>query len=264
MFNPESRSSGENLDEREVGESKILKQMNCEFFDIDPEIPIAERPKKILELIVEHQKDFLGDLDINTKELRERGVSEEEIEMATNLMCAISYFDSIFFEKGIEMSFSLNYDPDNYAGYHTKESEEDQEAYLIFIKNLREKIQNRNNRVVSFDSSGKLNFLDEKIEEFMLGLAAHEVRHRLQGNDEQEETIKLFDRNKKYPEAINNFVKFKRLYFIERAKEMGEEDIKDKLSDHEFDAQVVESIFKNALRAGGSVKDLCEIIKFRG
>jgi len=258
MFNFEKEFNSE---QEEIDEAKISKEMN---FDIDQEIPISERPKKILEFIVEHRKDSLVDLDANIEELQKIGIKKEEIEITIKLMCAMSYFDSIFFKKGVEMNFSLYDEPDLYAGYHSKEGEEDNEAYHIFVKRISDKIKERNKNCVSFDSLNKLNFVENTEEEFILSVAAHEVRHRLQKSDEQKNKIELFDRNKEYPKNINNFVEFERLFFEEEEKVRSEEYIKGRLSDLEFDARVVESIFEDALRKGESIKELCEIIKLKG
>ena len=91
-------------------------------------------------------------------------------------------------------------------------------------------------------------------------MAIHEVRHRLQHNAR----VKLFYRNKKYHEPIGNFVKFTSLVYKYEAENKPQKYIEERLSDNEFDANVIDSYFSYRLHKRESIKKLSKIIEKQG
>ena len=226
---------------------------------------VIVHPKKILSTIVARQKDKLLNIDNLSKELLNRGRTNEEIEMAIKLACCITYFDYLLFEKPIVIGFSSKCNENRsfqfFASYcHPSMPNCDKEEYAVYVERLPERIKEDSKTFVSFDEKGKSFLTTQTEEEFLIRMGIHEVRHRLQHNGR----VKLFYRNKKYRNPIGNFVKFTSLVYKYDAKGKTKKYIKERLSDNEFDANVVDYFFANKLRKGKSIMSLSEIIKIEG
>ena len=223
------------------------------------------RAKKLLAMIVAQQRNKLDDIDIVSKELRNRGRTNEEIETAIKIACCISYFDSLFFDDGISINFvSREAEDDQFAAYSHPSMAKDvvEEGYFVYAKNLPSKINSDGCKINSFSMNGKLSRLEASKEEFLIRIAVHEIRHRLQYN----KRIKLFLRNKSYRKPIDYSIRFyKSVYEYQKEmyekEEKSEDYIAKKLSDTEFDAEIIESVFLDKLHKGKGLKELCQIVK---
>lgn len=221
-------------------------------------------PEKILSLILA-RKDKLFDLDFVSKELTNRGRTKEEIDMAIKIACCIAFFDSLLFKEPIVIGFSPNCNKDELfcffaSYYHPSMDKCEREEYTVYIERLPERIQENKGRFVSFDKNGKPFLTALTLTETIIKIAIHEVRHRLQHNNR----VKIFYRNKKYRNPIGNFVKFTSLVYKYEAKNKPKKYIKERLSNNEFDANVIDNFFADRLHKGKSIKELSEIIKKQG
>jgi hypothetical protein len=221
-------------------------------------------PEKILSMILA-RKDKLLDLDVISKELTNRGRTKEEIEMAIKIACCIAFFDSLLFETPIIIGFSPNYNKDELfcffaSYYHPSMDKYDREEYAVYVERLPDRIRENKGRFVSFDENGKPFLTALTLTEAIIKIAIHEVRHRLQHNGR----VKIFYRNKKYRNPIGNFVRFTSLVYEYDAKNKPQKYLKERLSDNEFDANVIDSFFAGRLHRGESIKKLSEIIKKQG
>jgi len=221
-------------------------------------------PEKILSTILA-RKDRILDLDIISRELTNRGRTKEEIKIAIKLAYCIAFFDSLLFEKPIVIVFSSNCNKDELfcffaSYYHPSMDGCDNEEYTVYVERLLERIKENKRKFVSFDENGKPFLTAITLTEAIIRMAIHEVRHRLQHNDR----VKIFYRDKKYRNPIGNFVKFTNLVYKYEAKNKPQEYIKERLSNNEFDANVIDSYFSYKLHKGESIKKLSEIIKKQG
>lgn len=225
------------------------------------------RAKKLLTIIVAQQRNKLINIDYISKELRNRGRTDEEIDLAIKIACCLSYFSSLFFGKTIPINFVPR---ENKAGFlaaycHPSMPNCNEECFFIYVKDLPLKLEDNKNYCKTrhyFSIDGKITQAEMSKEEFLIAMGVHEVRHRLQHN----KNVKLFKRNKKYRPPIGHLIKFlKNVYKYQKEIYIREGESKRfiawDLSNREFDADVIERIFTNNLQKGRTLKELCEIIK---
>ncbi|MDO8486177.1 MAG: hypothetical protein Q7S77_00555 [Candidatus Staskawiczbacteria bacterium] len=191
------------------------------------------------------------------RELEQAGVEKENVELAEKMMTCITLVNKLVFQDQVELAFSASKEKTGNFIQYIPEKEKQNEAYWINVDYFGDTIREiiKENRKVFLDENGKLLKLkDEKeahsvsFEELILGIAIHEVRHRLQ----YKRDIKMIGRGDKVlcdgiyidDEFINlqdSFIKgqkFKRKKDHDTHKEFYDR----KKSKEEIDAVIVEKI----------------------
>lgn len=231
------------------------------------QVNIAMKAKKLLEIIVAQERNKLIDIDFVSEELRNRGRTDEEIDLSIKLACCLSYFSSLFFDRTIPIGFVPGENKHgSLAAYcHPSMPKCNEEGFFIYVKDLPLRIKDNKNYCKTrhyFSINGKIKKYEISKREFLISIGVHEVRHRLQ----YDKNIKLFKRNKKYHPPIGYLIKFlKDAYRYQ--KEIYIKEGKSKkftnwhLSNRELDAELIERIFVDKLQKGINLKELYEIIK---
>jgi len=170
------------------------------------------------------------------KSLLEKGFEQEDVELSVQLADDISKIDSLVFSDGIPISYADSFS-EHTAQYHPGSEEENQsELYIIYAKGMSGKIAKGKN-IFQFNKNGKLILKNSEgeegieitSEELLFGVAAHEVRHRVQKSSD-----------------------FKKL--VSRELPM-ETDRREK------DARMIEFMSMKALHAGKPIEEIAKIIK---
>jgi len=215
--------------------------------------------------IVENNESFDAFLEKKLK-------NKERINTVKKLAIYIVFFDSLIFSQNFENSmqvffFSRRSMYDYIAAYyHPDMGNYGFETYNIYIPSTK-RIQRR--PIISFDKNGKIPYEEYKDipiatkEEVLISVAAHEVRHRLQYNN-LVEPIKRnsVSRNKK----VNGFIQYNaielewmRKFFCQN--NYPEEFIKNRMSNEEFDASLIELIILSQIRDNASVEKVIKTLK---
>jgi hypothetical protein len=202
--------------------------------------------------------------------LLEKGLKEEDIDSALRLMACMATVQQAGFDgEQVTLEFvSKKYQPnqDFAAAYFPKK-----DSYGIFVPDLHEGISNHLKEVTVklVDKDGK--FIKDAplltMEEWMLGTAVHEVRHRLQ----EQTDFKMFS-----PEdasSMQNKQLKQIIIFVERLFEITKEDlekagrgekiIEDRTSQEEFDSNVVEFLTRNKIHNGTTLKEFFDLVKIQ-
>lgn len=133
------------------------------------------------------------------RELEESGTEKEDVDLATKFMACVAMVNGLIFNDKVEMVFSTGEkEPENFIQYSPKKEEEYDENYWISVKHFGKviRMQMGENREVFLDENGRLTRKGAPVvslEETLLGIAVHEVRHRLQ----HKSGIKLIGRGDK-------------------------------------------------------------------
>jgi len=125
-------------------------------------------------------------VDFARGELREKGRTEKDIDTALQLMACIVALDKKTFPHG---GINLNFAPSKHkferiAAYMFPEKDQE-EGYTVYVEDISRSIDEARHKILLVDLDGKILY-DYKdaprasFEERMIGIAAHEARHRLQ------------------------------------------------------------------------------------
>ncbi|MFC1751661.1 hypothetical protein ACFLY5_00760 [Patescibacteria group bacterium] len=231
-------------------------------------------PKKYFKELVDDGLKY-----INTEEIYEtckkRGVSEEDTDIAIEIMACIASLDDkiINREKERELSFCFGKTlGKEAAGYFPKEKGK-KEGYGVFPKNMKHRPSPK--AIISFDEQGNLdnpeNTPKETRDLHILGLAVHEIRHRVQKTEDFSQFTPA-DTSKYKDEPFSSYIRFMSYKFeafsesiVKKYRKDGkpEEYIKDRTSNKEFDAQLIEELAKSKLHSGITEKELLELIQLQ-
>jgi hypothetical protein len=133
------------------------------------------------------------------QELEESGAEKEDVDLATKFMACLAVVNRLVFNDKVELVFSTGEkEPENFVQYSPKKEGKYDENYWISVKHFGKviRMQMGENREVFLDENGCLTRKGAPVvslEENLLGIAVHEVRHRLQ----HKSGIKLIGRGDK-------------------------------------------------------------------
>jgi len=230
---------------------KFMPEKEPQFFkpggvrEEEKELP---QPEKVPKETLSKSLQEIG------QELKEKGVEERNIKMALALMKRIGALDrKIFPENPASFIFALKEDiPGDFAGFVRPEKDEKERSYQITVKNIAEYIKEEEGKKVPiFGPERQLKFQKYDKEQFLISVAAHEIRHRVQHDHSiknfSPEDAKLVD-----DQLLRYIIEFYEIEFEEREKiyrreNKSEEFIKKKLGPKEFDAMVIEKFVANKL-----------------
>jgi len=206
---------------------------------------------------------ILGNWEDTKSKLVEKGISEEDIDIAARLASAIALLDSLVFPysngETFEIGFNHKREAENFAEYRPRTRKE-KDGYLIFTRGLFEKLSEEAEHYYLFDSNRGFSSLSNSsfeggcsLDEMIVSVAAHEVRHKLQFN--RPELGRFSRRGISLIRAplVRAVVYFEHSVFRERRKIYIKEErpksfIRRKLSRIEFDAHVVDRMVGSIIR----------------
>lgn len=230
----------------------------------------------------EHFQNILDEVlpKSNLRESRSRllekyKMDEKDVNVAVNLMACIMFFDKRILGD-IDTIFSFI---PHKAKFETivrclvfmkKKTGERKDGYQIYARGISDLIEKRG-ALMCFTKKGKVvritRFKEKRrhsLEETLIGIAAHEVRHRLQYHRLIRQLGKK-DINICKDKRLVRVIKFTDLVFKEerkiyREKRRPEWSIKKRTKASELDARIVEEIVKNRIHYGCTTKKLCKAI----
>ena len=191
------------------------------------------------------------------RELEQSGLEKEDIALATKFMMCLATVNQLVFQDRAELIFSTNKEKsENFVQYLPEKKEIDQdESYWINVKFFGQTIREivGENRTVFLDEAGHLIKSEEEappvsLEELLLGIAVHEVRHRLQ----KKKGIKLIGPSSKVffegNQIDDEFINLQSSFISGQKKKLKSRgDVKEgllerKTGSEELDAVIIEKI----------------------
>jgi hypothetical protein len=201
------------------------------------------------------------------KGLLAKGKKETDIDMALRLMACIALINHfIFNDENPILNFCPNQNRFRHFAGHANATKNSQEAYHVFVIGLARAIEHEmEERVIMFckrkpcyEDLPKLS-----LEEALLGIAMHEVRHRFQ----KKPGMKMFSRKsfsfargelRKYLNYTKILFQEEKRIYLRDGKSKGL--IRDRMKRTEFDAVLIETMGVNAIHKGISIEDLKSLI----
>ena len=206
----------------------------------------------------------------------ENEITEEDIRMALKASNAIENLDNeLFADKFIPAALHRQ-KSSRYCAAYFPLGEDIEEQYVIYVPGFAQALEAATSYMLRFvlDEDGSVNTRRSKdssepvytVNEVILGMASHEVRHRIQHNWPN---LVLF--SPEHVQSINDdpllktLLEFHILVNEEEAKEWrergdSEEEIADK-SRQEYDARVVEGLVHSKLNEFLTIEDWANVVK---
>jgi len=207
------------------------------------------------------------------RDLKKKGASREDIEIALELMVRISSLDELVFSKDESCLITLVPTRKHVYGFpaaYSRANGDEEETYLIFVNGIADflKKEKSQKKMVITKEKGRnrLKLVPPTWDGLLVPMAAHEVRHRVQ----RKLKVKKFSpKAKPFDEVLKWTIEFYTIEFEERKKIYIEEGksqryIKDRINPREFDASVIESFVASRIRgrnAGKMKEEIASIIK---
>ena len=207
----------------------------------------------------------------------ENEITEEDIRMALKASNAIEKLDNeLFADKFIPAALNRQKARRGAIACYVKPQEGAEEQYVIYVPGFAQALEAATSYKLRFvlDEDGSVNTRRSKdssepvytVNEVILGMASHEVRHRIQHNWPN---LVLF--SPEHVQSINDdpllktLLEFHILVNEEEAKEWrergdSEEEIADK-SRQEYDARVVEGLVHSKLNEFLTIEDWANVVK---
>lgn len=226
--------------------------------------------KEIFDLIQYNEFKKVKDPEKLKKELLENEMKEEDIDLAFKLMVCVGAVDqTAFWDGAIPLEFihsKSKQNEDFFAGYDSPDKNPS-ESYVVFVEGFHEAMKkNLARKMVLVGEDGKF-IKDAPLpteEEFFLGVAIHEVRHRLQ----RQEGFKLFSA-KDIPNLKNPLKKIA-IYIRELKKASVEVEQEGKNRESviayyedpiEFDSSFVEYLARHRIHHGIALREFFDLVK---
>ena len=122
------------------------------------------------------------------QELGESGTEKEDVDLAIKFMACLTAVNGLVFNDRVELIFNTGEEePENFIQYSPKREGEYDENYWISIGHFGKIVRKQmgeNHRVFLDKNSHLIKYEEDAppvlLEELLLGIAVHEVRHRLQ------------------------------------------------------------------------------------
>lgn len=168
--------------------------------------------------------------------------SQDDINLAFALLDVMLFFDHIAIQKKEIMSGMIGPNKAPFVAFYAP----NENAYGVHIRNVS---RLKDSTVSTFDKERVIEEVSLSVEEAILGMAIHEVRHRLQ----KKKLVKIFTRKTKTKDRLmNNHLLYCRLLFqIEKRRFKKEKRkrrfINDRMKDIEFDASLIQQLFLGEL-----------------
>ena len=206
----------------------------------------------------QEKKEEFKNLEQIESELKEMGVEDKDIEIALKLITRIGALDrKIFPDNPVTFSYTLKEPPEKeFVGFEIPEADEKERFYRIYLKNLARTVNNRiKEELLPFFKLGEekkqIKLLKHKPEEFLLSVAAHEVRHRVQ-KDFSLEPLSPDSARSIENQLLKSIIEYRELEFEEIKKilireKKSEEYISYRMRPDEFDAKVIELFVANKI-----------------
>jgi len=212
------------------------------------------------------------DVEKIKEDLSERGIENQDIEVATDLMSCMAGLDDGTGAKGdvtLEFSVAENEFGD-VAGF--SESKKDvADTYVVYAKGITDNILKTVSKIpeMDFDGNPVANYDSwEKptLEEILVSVASHEVRHRLQRHELS--MIRPEDVGDMEDSPLKGIVEYVGLLFEEERRQYEEEERSEEYIDHktnslEFDARVIEIMILINLHSGADREELQRLLKLQ-
>lgn len=132
-------------------------------------------------------------------ELEKSGAEKEDVDLAIRFMACLAVVNGLIFNDRVKLIFNISEEqPENFIQYTPKKKGQYNDNYLISVRYFGKAIRKQlgENREVFLDGNGCLTRKGAPIvslEETLLGITVHEVRHRLQ----HKSSIKMIGRGDK-------------------------------------------------------------------
>lgn len=224
---------------------------------------------EFFQLIFKKSYPNLKPKDMGRK-LLAKGQKEADTIMSLKLMACIGAIDRLIFDgKPITLNFSTR--PNRYghfAGY-SKATKTHGESYEVTVSGIAKTMKGELKARVTMLGKKSPPYYDlpkASLEEILIGVAIHEVRHRMQ----YQPGIKTFSR-KYYSYAggkLRRYINFTKLLFREERKVYVKEGksvgfIRDRMKKTEFDAKLIEIIAVTRIHNGVSINELKSLINLQ-
>ena len=223
--------------------------------------------KEIFDLIQTNEQPKL-DADSMRAALLERGMKEEDVNLALELMACIGAVNFLAFGKRdvlLEFRTKKGSNQDLLAGYNRAE-EKQPESFLVYVKDLFKDVSEQlAQKFYSLRNVNNENRPNKTKEELFLGVAVHEVRHRLQ----KQSGFKMFsidEISSEKDETIRKVLTYTRNLFEEEEKRFrkenrGEKVVRNRISPEEFDASATEYLAHNKLHEGMNLENFMLLVR---
>jgi len=195
---------------------------------------------------------------------------KEDMELALELMACIAAIDEGVFPSfnHVKFRFMSRKSKENNVAEYCWPSEKSRESYDVFVQGLEEEILNemRSHRLILIDEEGAMDYsCDMTPEQYAIGVAVHEVRHRQQ---KRTKGFRMFSKKDlaRADGQLKHFIRLTEILFKTRFKcfeEQGVSAIGRKLSPIEFDAQLIEFLVQDLIHRGTSPKALLELVRLQ-
>ena len=155
----------------------------------EPEIETGKQmdARELFEFLANSGLENWANREDFEKELEPSGLEKEDIALATKFMMCLATVNQLVFQDRVELIFNTSKEKSGNFIQYLPEKEGQSEAYWINVNYFGETIKEilKENRTVFLDENGQLIKNKKKappvsFEELLLGIAAHEARHRLQ------------------------------------------------------------------------------------
>ncbi len=208
-----------------------------------------------------------------SRELKDKGRTEEDIETALHLMACIVTLDlGLFPQKDRVLSLDFvarKHKFGRIADYRSK-GKCQEEGYTVFAEDISRNINNPVWKVLRVDSAGRIldDYADAPMASFearMIGIAAHEVRHRLQ----RHRRVRMFsprDIDACGDEFLRTFIEFASKE-LERDKQLYLEEkksgafIRSMTRPCELDARIIEELVVSKIHDNITLKELHRLLR---
>lgn len=196
-----------------------------------------------------------------------KGYSPEVIYLVTKLwMCIYFFHIKVFgFEKPLIPEFIYGGNPDEWCAHYCK----DDDNYAIYLDHFDEGIKDKS-YLILYPDGGSFEIKEDaknSIENSLICIAAHEVRHRLQfkndfplfsmGNSENINEVPILSEYAYYCEECL----FPEIEKSLRKKGKPEEYIRSRTDKLELDANIIEYTVASKIHRGADIDEIIEIIK---
>jgi len=227
----------------------------------------AECFQKILDSVLS-KSNLQG---MKSQLLENHKIKEDDVDIAIKLMACIIFFNNLFFRSiNTFFGFIVHRNKFGFFAQYVKRTKKEKDGYIVYTNGLSDLLEKKGALVV-FTKKGKIIKLAglkkerrHSLEESLIGIAAHEVRHRLQ----HYRLIKQL-RKKDIPIAKNKrlarVMKFVDLLLkgnrkIWRKEGKPEWFIEKQTKTREFDAKIIGEIVKNRIHYGCTLKQIYKVI----
>lgn len=196
--------------------------------------------------------------------------NKEDAELALELMACIAAVDEGVFPSinHIKFRFMAGKGREDDVAAYCWPSEKSRESYDVFVQGLEEKIldETQHRRLILIDQEGRMDYsCDMALEQYSIGVAVHEVRHRLQ---KQEKGFRIFSKENlaRADGQLKHFIRFTEIIFktrLECLKDQGKPIVARRFSPIEFDAQLIEFLAHDLVCRGASPKAILELVRLQ-